>query len=122
VVIVAAPEIAIGGPTIGWAHAAFAQMRRFEDAEYPRRILTPTLVIAAGADAVVDTPATGAFASRLKAGRRITLRLARHELLLERDAIREEFWAAFDAFIPGSLKTAALLAASLASGAARRWE
>jgi lysophospholipase len=27
---------------------------------------------------------------------------ARHEILMERDVIREEFWAAFDAFIPGS--------------------
>jgi lysophospholipase len=119
-VIAAAPEIAIGGPTIGWAHAAFAQMRRFEDAEYPRRILTPTLVIAADADAVVDTPATEAFASRLKAGRSITLRLARHEILLEREAVREQFWAAFDAFIPGSLKEASSLAASPASGVGRR--
>ena len=121
-VIAAAPEIAIGAPTIGWAHAAFAQMRRFEDPEYPRRILTPTLVVAAGEDAVVDTPATESFASRLKAGRCITLRLARHEILLERDAIREQFWAAFEAFIPGSLKGADVFAASLASGAARRQE
>jgi lysophospholipase len=27
---------------------------------------------------------------------------ARHEILMERDAIRAQFWAAFDAFIPGS--------------------
>ena len=27
---------------------------------------------------------------------------ARHEILMEREAIREQFWAAFDAFIPGS--------------------
>jgi lysophospholipase len=27
---------------------------------------------------------------------------AQHELMMERDAFREQFWAAFDAFIPGS--------------------
>jgi lysophospholipase len=27
---------------------------------------------------------------------------ARHELLMERNSLRELFWAAFDAFIPGS--------------------
>ena len=27
---------------------------------------------------------------------------ARHEILMERDVIREQFWAAFDAFIPGT--------------------
>ena len=31
---------------------------------------------------------------------------ARHEILMERDAIREQFWAAFDAFIPGTPDTA----------------
>ena len=27
---------------------------------------------------------------------------ARHELMMERDRLREQFWAAFDAFVPGS--------------------
>ncbi len=48
-------------------------MRRFADAEYPRRILTPVLMFAAGVDAVVDSAAAEAFASRLKVGRCITL-------------------------------------------------
>ncbi len=102
-VIATAPDLAVGGPTIGWASAAFRVTRRFENAEYPRRILTPVLIIAADADAVVDTAATEAFAGRLKAGRCITLRQSRHEILIERDHIREQFWAAFDAFVPGSL-------------------
>jgi lysophospholipase len=29
------------------------------------------------------------------------LRGSRHEILQERDSIREQFWAAFDAFVPG---------------------
>ena len=40
------------------------------------------------------------FASRLKAGRMIVLSRGRHEILMERDDIRGQFWAAFDAFIP----------------------
>lgn len=112
--VAAAPDVAIGGPTIGWAAAAFRLMKRFQNAEYSRRILTPVLILAAGADAVVDTAGTEAFASRLKAGRCITLRLARHEILMERDAIREQFWAAFDAFIPGSLAAVDRFAAALA--------
>jgi len=96
-----APELAIGDPTIGWINAAFRLMRQFEDAEFPRRILTPTLVVAAGDDRVVDTAATEDFAGRLKAGRFITLPHARHEILMEREIFREQFWAAFDAFVPG---------------------
>jgi lysophospholipase len=69
--------------------------------EFPRRILTQVLILAAGADRLVDTAATEEFASRLKAGKCITLVHARHEILMERDPFREEFWAAFDAFLSG---------------------
>jgi lysophospholipase len=101
-VAAAAPGIAIGAPTIGWANAAFRQMRRLSDAEFPRQIPTPVLMFAAGVDAVVDSGAARAFANRLKAGRCVMLGRSRHEILIEQDDIREQFWAAFDAFIPGS--------------------
>ncbi|HUZ90345.1 MAG TPA: alpha/beta hydrolase, partial [Methylocella sp.] len=100
-IIEAAPDLAIADPTIGWINAAFRLMRRFEDVEYPRRILTPVLILAAGADRLVDTAAAEQFGSRLKAGKCITLAHAQHEILMERDVYRELFWAAFDAFIPG---------------------
>jgi lysophospholipase len=76
-------------------------MREFEDPDFPRRTLTPTLVIAAGADRVTDTRATERFASRLRAGRLVIIDGAEHELLMERDVFRNQFFAAFDAFIPG---------------------
>lgn len=95
------PELAIGDPTIGWVAACFRQLDAFAEFDYPRRILTPTLILAAGADTVVSTPATERFAARLKAGHALVLPAARHEILMERDAIRAQFWAAFDAFVPG---------------------
>lgn len=101
-VIAAAPHVSIGDPTIGWLDAAFAVIDEFADPEYPRRTLTPMLVVAPARDRVVDTLATERFATRLKAGRLIVLPQGEHEILQERDAIREQFWAAFDAFIPGT--------------------
>jgi len=98
----AAPELAIGDPTIGWTNAAFRLMRQFEDPDYARRTLAPILVIAAGADRMVSTPAIELFASRLKAARFITIPYARHDILAEREPFRSQFWAAFDAFIPGA--------------------
>jgi lysophospholipase len=77
-------------------------MRRFTDPRYALKIRLPTLIIAAGADPVCATPATERFASRLKAGHALVIPGARHEIMMERDAIREQFWAAFDAFIPGT--------------------
>jgi lysophospholipase len=51
---------------------------------------------------VCATPVIERFAARLKGGHAIVIPGARHEILMERDAIRDEFWAAFDAFIPGT--------------------
>jgi len=107
-----APELAIGDPTIGWINAAFRLMGEFADGEYPRRVLTPILVFAAGEDRIVDSRSVERFAQRLKVGAVIALPGARHEILMERDAIRSQFWAAFDAFIPGSCVPVQPLASS----------
>jgi lysophospholipase len=56
---------------------------------------------------VTITAAAERFAARLKAGRAIVLPGAMHELLVERDPVRSQFWAAFDAFVPGAALTAA---------------
>jgi lysophospholipase len=93
---------AIGAPTVAWLDSAFRFMKRFADPRYASRIRLPILIVAAGADPVCATPAMERFASRLKAGRVIVIPGAKHEILMERDALREQFWAAFDAFIPGT--------------------
>lgn len=95
-------EGAVGDPTIAWVDAAFRFMRKLADPRLPLQIRVPTLIVAAGADPVCATPATERFAARLKAGHALVIPGARHEILMERDAVREEFWAAFDAFIPGT--------------------
>jgi lysophospholipase len=99
--VAAAPQLAVGDPTVGWVHAAFRQIDDFADPDYPVRSLPPILIIAAGADRIVSTPAIERFGLRLKAGRVLVIEHARHEILQESDAIRGQFWAAFDAFIPG---------------------
>ena len=38
----------------------------------------------------------------LRAGSHLIVAGSRHEIMMERDAYRSQFWAAFDAFIPGS--------------------
>lgn len=108
-IVAAAPQLAVGGPTIGWVNAALRLTRRLADPEFPRRTPTPTLIFGAGEDTVVSTVATARFANRLKAGRMILLPTSRHEILQERDEIRAQFWAAFDAFVPGGREEAAAL-------------
>ncbi|MCC5977452.1 MAG: alpha/beta hydrolase [Salinarimonas sp.] len=93
---------AIGEPTIGWVAAAFRVMTQLQEPRAALDIRIPTLILAAGADEIVDTRATERFGQGLKGGGVIILPGARHEILMERDAIREQFWAAFDNFIPGT--------------------
>ena len=97
--VAAAPALVLGGPTVGWANAAFRAMRQFDEPNFPRRIDTPILVVASGADRVTDTRAAERFASRLRAGRIIAIEGAEHEILIERDVFRNQFWAAFDEFV-----------------------
>jgi lysophospholipase len=43
---------AVGDPTVAWAHSAFRFMKKFTDPRFGLKVRLPTLIIAAGADAV----------------------------------------------------------------------
>ncbi len=101
-VLRAAPKLAIGSPTIAWYHAACQSMALINGEAFPPSVKVPALLIAAGNDEVVSLRAIEEFASRLRMGAHILIPGARHEILQERNAIREQFWAAFDSYIPGS--------------------
>ncbi len=101
-ILAAAPELAVGSPTLGWMNATFELMEELKNPAYPSAIRQPMLIVAAGEDRIVSTLATERFATRLRAGHHLVVAGSRHELLLERDVYRQQFWAAFDAFVPGS--------------------
>jgi lysophospholipase len=101
-VLRAAPELAIGSPTIAWYHAACQSMALINSEAFPPSVKVPALLIAAGNDEVVSLRAIEEFASRLRMGAHVLIPGARHEILQERNPVREQFWAAFDAYIPGS--------------------
>jgi len=101
-VLRAAPQLAIGDPTIGWINAAFRQMKRFALPDFARRSRTPTLFVACGRDEIVSTRAGENFAQQMQVALHTTIPGARHEIMMERDELREQFWAALDAFLPGS--------------------
>jgi lysophospholipase len=102
-VLTVAPQLAVGPPTIGWVRTAFAAMAALESDKFPTRLRVPVLMLAAGDDRIVSSKAIEELALRLKVGSQLVLRGSRHEILQERDVIREQFWAAFDAFVPGAV-------------------
>ncbi len=97
-----APELGLGSPTNAWASAAFSMMSEFETAAYPAKIRQPILMIAAGRDETVSTAAIEDFSARLRAGAHLIIPGSRHEMMMESERYREQFWAAFDAFVPGT--------------------
>ena len=101
-IIDAEPELGLGSPTIAWIAAAFRAMEDFADPTFAANIRQPLLLMAAGQDVIVSTAATEQFAIRLRAGGHFIIPGARHELMMEQDRYRAQFWAAFDAFVPGS--------------------
>lgn len=97
---------AVGSPTIAWLLAAYDAMEALQAKGYPGRVKIPALVIGAGDDPVCSTPAIELFARGLGPGSTyLAIPGSRHEVMMESDPIREAFWAAFDAFIPGSQDT-----------------
>jgi lysophospholipase len=98
----AEPGLGVDGPTVDWVHAAFEAMAELQGEPFVETFKTPTLFIVAGHDLVVESRATEALAARLRASRTLIIPHARHEILMERDVFREQFWAAFDAFVPGT--------------------
>lgn len=101
-IIESEPALAIGSPTIGWVDAALRAMTSFDELNYAERLRQPILIVAAGQDQVVSTPLIGQFATRLRIGSHLVIHGARHEILMEADRFRLQFWAAFDAFVPGT--------------------
>ena len=97
-VVAARPALGIGSPTIGWTAAALDATREFEAPDYARAIRDRLLIVAAGADEIVSTAASAAFAERSGIASFTVIDDARHELLVEQDRFRAKFWSAFDSF------------------------
>lgn len=96
-------DLRLAGPTWGWLEAAYRTMRRVMAPGFAEAITTPVLIVGAGRDRIVDTEAAREFAPRLPHGTYLEFEDAEHEILMESDAIRARFWAAFDEFVAKAL-------------------
>lgn len=93
------PDLKLGGVTWGWLAAALRSSRLMMEPGYAETIATTTLFVLAGADRVVEGDAARAFAGRMMKAPVVTIEGARHEILMERDALRTPFWTVFDRFM-----------------------
>jgi len=97
-----APQLALGGATVQWFFAACCSMAELARPEFPQTIGIPLLMFGATNDRLVSLRAMERLALQLKSGSLLQIAGSQHEILMERDPIRGEFWAAFDAFVPGT--------------------
>lgn len=95
----AAPNATIREPTYGWLRAATEAM---DDLHRPGRyaaLKTPTLLVSAEHDRLVRSSDHEWLAKQSPMIERVTIEGALHEILMERDEVRNRFWSAFDAFV-----------------------
>ncbi|MFZ5677033.1 MAG: alpha/beta fold hydrolase [Pseudomonadota bacterium] len=92
------PGLGVGGPTISWLNAALHALRQMNAFGKSMVFRAPILIVAAGRDRIVDNEATRRFCAAATGVSLAVIPEARHEILFERDSIREQFFAAFDAF------------------------
>jgi lysophospholipase len=95
----AAPNAAIREPTYGWLRAATAAM---DDLHRPNRfaeLKTPVRIISAEHDHLVSSNDHQWLAKQSPLIDCVTIKGALHEILMESDVYRDQYWRAFDAFV-----------------------
>jgi lysophospholipase len=90
------PRLALAGPTNGWVAAAADATEGFLTPGAFAHVKIPVLIATAGEEQLVDNASHDAVAAGLPNATHITVAGAKHEILMERDEFRAQFWAAFD--------------------------
>ncbi len=89
-------RIRLGPPTYGWIVEAMRGMNFVN--KNADKLKIPALIVAAGADPIVDPASNQLFAENAGATFAVVPG-ALHELFLERDEYRDQFFSAFDSFL-----------------------
>jgi lysophospholipase len=90
------PRLALAGPTIGWVAAAADATEGFLQPGAMAHVRIPILVATAAEEQLVDNAAQVQVIEQLPDAQHITIAGAKHEILMETDDLRAQFWAAFD--------------------------
>ncbi len=93
------PELALGGVTFDWLDASFKSIKILRRPGYVETIETSILLFSASEDRVVRNAAQREICRRIPNCRFIEIPGARHEILQEKDAIQQLFWAPFENFV-----------------------
>jgi lysophospholipase len=90
------PRLALAGPTLGWGVAAIDAVEALAQPAALAHLRIPILVATADQEQLVDNASHNALVEALPDATHIIIEGAKHEILMERDEFRAQFWAAFD--------------------------
>ncbi len=93
------PQLAVGGVTYGWLDAAMRSIDRVTAPAFARSLRVPVLMVTAAREQIVCLRAQAQFCRQAPDCRHVSIAGARHELLVETDDRRAQFWRAFDDFV-----------------------
>lgn len=92
----ASPDLFLGPVTWGWLGASLQIFAVFAKASKIRRLELPVLIATAEEEKLVENESHERIAALLPTCEHITVEGARHEILMETDDKRNQFWDAFD--------------------------
>ena len=92
----AVPDLLLGPVTWGWLGASLQIFAMFAKAKKIRRLNLPIMLATAEEELLVENEAHTRIAKLLPDCEHITVKGARHEILMEKDDKRAQFWSAFD--------------------------
>lgn len=90
-------DLALGAVTWGWVHSAFQALTWLHTSPAVATIAMPFTIVGAGQEKLVDNAGQKKIAAAIPGCRYVELPEAFHEILMETDAIRGQFWREFDA-------------------------
>ncbi len=93
------PELRVGGVSFGWIRAALRASDHLQREAPLERVKTPVLIVSAPNDRVVRAAAHRLVAARLGNATLKSYPEGKHELLMERDEIRDRVWGDIDRFL-----------------------
>lgn len=90
------PDLALSSPTWGWLDFAVQATDWLSRRKNLEAAHLPVVIVSASQDKLVSNSAQKAIAELLPEGEFVSVEGAEHEILMELDPLRNQFWAAFD--------------------------
>jgi len=97
--VIAHPPLGVAGLSWQWLKAASASIEEIWRDDFMGELKTPVLLLAAGREKLVDPKGCRDYAARAEVCEAVTIEGALHEIMMERDPFRRQFWALFDEFL-----------------------